>query len=384
MPASLLLYCLISWFGIAVCLGGGLLLLWKSRGNRARRILGFILLMWGCAYVLQLALFLSGRMQSYYSFSVEVLIVGNLYVIVTMLYPFEVIRPGWLTLRNAARLLAPYAGIVTLYFLVLLLRGETIRPLASPADLLLHLGEFNVWYRIVLYLTVIGYIICAMAAVFDYEPRYRRFLEDNYASDKNMNVAWLRYFGGGFVLIAAAYILILIDWNPVSHTIHKVIAVLFFLFITCKALLQRDPYAGGQQMEGTRAADDDGAIDTAFMERKKRIDRWLAEAKPYLHADLDLQEASRILSIPAEELARMFNRGFGKPFGAEIARLRVRYAKNLLLADPSLPDRIVAARSGFGDARRFRRAFLRQEGVHPRQFRREHRPEPQPEKRTYP
>ena len=30
MPASLLLYCLISWFGIAVCLGGGLLLLWKS------------------------------------------------------------------------------------------------------------------------------------------------------------------------------------------------------------------------------------------------------------------------------------------------------------------------------------------------------------------
>ena len=237
MPASLLLYCLISWFGIAVCLGGGLLLLWKSRGNRARSILGFILLMWGCAYVLQLALFLSGRMQSYYSFSVEVLIVGNLYVIVTMLYPFEVIRPGWLTLRNAARLLAPYAGIVTLYFLVLLLRGETIRPLASPADLLLHLGEFNVWYRIVLYLTVIGYIICAMAAVFDYEPRYRRFLEDNYASDKNMNVAWLRYFGGGFVLIAAAYILILIDWNPVSHTIHKVIAVLFFLFITCKALL---------------------------------------------------------------------------------------------------------------------------------------------------
>ena len=235
-----------------------------------------------------------------------------------------------------------------------------------------------------LYLTVIGYIICAMAAVFDYEPRYRRFLEDNYASDKNMNVAWLRYFGGGFVLIAAAYILILIDWNPVSHTIHKVIAVLFFLFITCKALLQRDPYAGGQQMDGTRAADDDGVIDTAFMERKKRIDRWLAEAKPYLHADLDLQEASRTLSIPAEELARMFNRGFGKPFGAEIARLRVRYAKNLLLADPSLPDRIVAARSGFGDARRFRRAFLRQEGVHPRQFRREHRPEPQPEKRTYP
>ena len=182
---------------------------------------------------------------------------------------------------------------------------------------------------------------------------------------------------------AAAYILILIDWNPISHTIHKVIAVLFFLFVTCKALLQRDPYAGGQQPEGTRAADN-GTIDTAFMERKKRIDRWLAETKPYLHADLDLQEASLTLSIPAEELARMFNRGFGKPFGAEIARLRVRYAKNLLLADPSLPDRVVAARSGFGDARRFRRAFLRQEGVHPRQFRREHRPEPQPEKRTYP
>ena len=190
MPASLFLYCLFSWFGIAICLGGGLLLLWKSRGSRARRILGFILLMWGFAYVIQLAAFLSGRMQSYYSFSVEVLIVGNLYVIVTMLYPFEVIRPGWLTLRNAARLLAPYAGIVALYFLVLLLRGETIRPLASPADLLLHLGEFNVWYRIVLYLTVIGYIICAMAAVFDYEPRYRRFLEDNYANDKNMNIAW--------------------------------------------------------------------------------------------------------------------------------------------------------------------------------------------------
>ena len=44
-------------------------------------------------------------------------------------------------------------------------------------------------------------------------------------------------------------------------------------------------------------ADDDGVIDTAFMERKKRIDRWLAEAKPYLHADLDAVCQRRRLSF---------------------------------------------------------------------------------------
>lgn len=371
MPASILLYRIFTWIGIVVCLGGGILLLIRSCGNRARRILGFILLMWGFANVAQVVLTLAGCLSVHYCFSVGVLILGNFYVIVTMLYPFEVIRPGWLTWRNALRLLAPYAGIVALYFLILLLRGEQVRNLASASDLLLHAGEFNVWFRIVLYLTVIGYIVCAMAAIFGYEPRYRRFLEDNYTSDKNMNVTWLRYYGSGFVLIAAAYILILLDWHAASHTIHKLITVLFFLFIIGKALLQRDPFAGGRSPDEESAGADAQALDTGFMERKKRLDRWLQECKPYLNPNLDLADASRELAIPERELARLFNRGYGKPFGAEITRLKVQHAKGLLLADSELRDRDVAARSGFSDTRRFRRAFRRWEGMRPGQFRRE-------------
>ena len=45
-----------------------------------------------------------------------VLVVGNFFLIVLLLYPLEAVRPGWLSLKRAGILLFPYAALSLLYY----------------------------------------------------------------------------------------------------------------------------------------------------------------------------------------------------------------------------------------------------------------------------
>ena len=92
---------------------------------------------------------------------------------------------------------------------------------------------------------------------------------------------------------------------------------------------------------------------------------WIGD---HLAEDLSLARLARHAAMSERTFARRYREQTGSTPARGIERLRVEAARNLLLAT-DLPIKRVAARCGFGTEETMRRAFLRAQGVGPREYR---------------
>ena len=110
-----------------ICIAGAILLLLHAEGSRSKRLLAYVMLAWGIAYVIRVFGILFGFMGTMENSVLDpfVLIAGNLYAIITLFYPLEVVRPGWINPKRCLLVMSPYLVIVALYFVVMYLLGKT-------------------------------------------------------------------------------------------------------------------------------------------------------------------------------------------------------------------------------------------------------------------
>ena len=367
---------LIQWTGIAstaICFSGALLLVSCSRGNRARKILAFTLFAWGLAYLYRLFALGGQGFVQFGVMAVPTLVVGHAYVILTMLYPIELSRPGWLDTGNALRLLLPFAGIVAFYFIGVRISGDPVRTLPSPADILHHFHEFNVWFRFILYLSTLAYIAYALTIVYLDEPRNRKWLHEHYASTARIDTSWLRYYGLGFSLITVSFLLVLLNNAPWNSLLHTILTQVFFALVTWKALLQNNPYpegyfGGASPGNNPQPGPLDEIAHSQLFHHKVVVDEWLHREKPFLDPSFRIADIRSVVPLDEDQLARLFTLSYGEPFGTVVRKLRVAHSMRLL-ADASLPVEGVARASGFADENEFRRAFAHYEGITPEAYR---------------
>lgn len=227
LPERILFY-----FGAVLYFGCAALLFVQSlrsgADRRPRRALALILLMWGAAHV---AFGLQGTAitaPACHPVSVPALLGGNVYVIISLLYPLELARPGWITSIRVAQLLLPFLVVTGIYLLVLGLSGESVRDLDSLASLLTHIGEFNVWYRIVLYLSICFYMVYMFmntgVAALDAD----RLPGDPSPAPDRCRLLQLRIYGAVMLCISLAYLVTLLFSTPGSMFVHRTLSVLLF------------------------------------------------------------------------------------------------------------------------------------------------------------
>lgn len=84
-----------------------------------------------------------------------------------------------------------------------------------------------------------------------------------------------------------------------------------------------------------------------------------------------VSELAAVLGISRETLSRDFASAFGTPLSAYLKTRQVAYAK-MLLAHAELSTTRIAYLCGFGTRRTFYRAFKRETGMSPDQYRRQH------------
>lgn len=381
-----------------ICMAGAILLLLHAEGSRSKRLLAYVMLAWGAAYVLRILGILLGFMRSMESSILEpfVLISGNLYAIITLLYPLEVVRPGWLNLKRCLLVMSPYLLIVALYYAILGLLGETPVRLENLDALLANIGQFNVWYRLVITLSVFAYIAYLILIIYRYEVSYQQWCDANYASTEGMEISWLRFYGLGAMFIMFAFCWILLDGNTYCYVAHNIVVQLFFCFIFYKGFFHENPYpenffrhtmneevarknAEVEELPLPLTVDnaepqDKELNETAFLvklpEYKAKVQQWMEETKPYLRKDFKLMDVAGVLPLNRTYLSQIFNEGWGESFSEVVRSYRIHYAEELLRNHPEFTLNQVALKSGFTSPSALHRAFAQfHNGITPGQFR---------------
>ena len=79
----------------------------------------------------------------------------------------------------------------------------------------------------------------------------------------------------------------------------------------------------------------------------------------------------RIFPMSRSYLSQLFNKELGYSFSDYVNHFRVEESKRLLEAEPLASIQEIAERSGFHSISTFRRAFIKQTGVIPSEYRRD-------------
>lgn len=373
-----------------ICLGGAVLLFLRGRYNRSRRLLAGIMAAWGVFYMVRGAGMLFGNHNLNFTrtdiMAPFVLEFGNLYLITLLLYPLEVIRPGWLNLKRIGILLLPYVSVSLFYHIVLFLLGQKPLVLHNLDQFWEHLGEFNVWYRLLMALVVIVYLVFLFRLSWNYKKFYEDWCRNNYSDDENKNISWLRQYGIGVTLIGVAYFWLLSDGNTYCFYVHNLTVQCFFCYTLYKGLFHDNPYTENffnhtlDEAEACQKAElmetQPSADNISFSEKLPaycdEIANWMTTEKPYLNPDFKLMDVSTILPLNRTYLSKVFNEGFGNSFSNVVRNYRIREAEQMLVSRKNIPVGQVGELCGFSSPSVFYRAFAQSHnGMTPNHYRKQ-------------
>lgn len=380
-----------------ICIGGASLLFLRGRGNRSRRILAFIMLAWGLFYVVRvMGMLLENQNLNFTTVDVAntmLLVTGNLYLIILLLYPLEVVRPGWLNLKRTVLLLLPYVTVTLFYYFVLYLLGQKSLKLYDMDQFMEHVGEFNVWFRLVMVMSIVMYLVFLFRLTWHYKEYYQRWCRDNYSDDRNMNISWLRQYGIGVVLIGTAYFWGLFNGDTYCLFIHNLTVQCFFCYTLYKGLFHDNPYSEDffshtmDEADACRKAElkEEQVLgyngcspgnESVFLQKlpayRDEIANWMVEKKPYLNPGFKLMDVSNILPLNRTYLSRVFNDGFGDSFSIVVRDYRIREAERMLTNRKDIPVGQVGELCGFSSPSTFHRAFVQtHDGLTPNRYRKQ-------------
>lgn len=205
-------------FGTLLC--ALLLFLRRGCGDRSRLLLMLVCAVSGLMFLLRIV------GENYELLQRAVLPTANLkggllMILFFLLYPIEVIRPGWLDFKRTLLLFCPWILLELLFACV-----PDFRPLASFAEMTTYAGEFNVWVR----LLALALIPSINFILFYIPHSWAKSSADN---------RWIRWYTGGSCGIAVLYTLFMLTGSAAVSAIHISYCLIFCFVVTYQELFLR-------------------------------------------------------------------------------------------------------------------------------------------------
>lgn len=314
-------------------------------GYRFRKMWGYALLTWGILdgvyAILWLAVPEHAMNMGAYQLTTFELLLGNLLGWTLLLYPTEILRPGWLTARRALIQLLPMFVVVALDYVVPLNLQPIIvlYPLVLVVLLLHHVHAYSVW------------------------------CEDNFSSLEDIDVQWIMRYLYMLVLVGVVYMFMCLTHGHTRGFTQQWLVILLLGYGTDQILFRGDPWVILKKAEQEVESSPD-LRETVFSEEmtaayRDALERWMTHEKPYQNMDFKLLDLRRVLPLDRNGLSQFIHNEFGCNFYQFVNGYRVEEAKRLMKAKPDMKTLDIALRCGFSSPSVFARVFTHFTGVSP-------------------
>ncbi|MFW9601079.1 MAG: AraC family transcriptional regulator, partial [Prevotella sp.] len=157
--------------------------------------------------------------------SVPMLLLAIFMVISYIMYPIEVISPGYLNFRRIVKLYSPWL-VLALVYCICLQVGIIFKPYHSLFEMLPEVTEFQVWFRLLLSMLVFAPVLFIFTI-----PYTRRY--------NNTNRTWILKYTITFTVNILAYMIVLSFDTLIIKTVYYYVSAGCSIYIAYMELFER-------------------------------------------------------------------------------------------------------------------------------------------------
>jgi len=255
-------------------------------------------------------------------------------------------------------------------------------PAAEKTDVLLesYLAlplSWKISFLFSLLVNLVGFVATYILII-----RHERVIREVYSSPLNHTLLWARtFFYAGLATFAVCVFVSLfsINWaDPVSNLCFSVIIYVFgyralrqpeiFTDVSAAAL---PPAAAIPLVHQNVKYEKSGLSEAKAQSLLTALEQLMEKEKPYLDANLNLQQLADSLFIPPHQLSQLLNQFRGESFSDYVNRFRVEYFKQAIANPANRHYSIlgIAYESGFNSKAAFNAVFKKITSQTPSEFR---------------
>ena len=268
------------------------------------------------------------------------MVFGNVIAWLLLAYPSELLRPGWLTWKNALTRLLPVIFIGVIDYFV-------------PWDLR--------WLLAIVPAVWVGLL-------FHHVREYHRYCEQNFSSLEETDEHWVITYLIMVFVMGCSYAFL--TFSDVPNRLFTQQWLMFFIlfYSNDQVIFRSTAWIERVRVENEDTKDDDAAKPSIYAESRRALEQWMETDKPYLNPDFRLTDLMQVLPMNRTYLSQFINAEYDCTFYQFVTNYRVEEAKRLMSENPQLKMQDVADRCGFSSATVFGRIFARETGFTPTEW----------------
>lgn len=285
--------------------------------------------------------------EGIFSFEGWELMAGDLIAWLLLAYPAELLRPGWLTVKNAMTRVLPVLVIGAIDWCV-------------PWDLR--------WLLALVPLVWIALLLHHLRA-------YRIYSEENFGSVEQTDEQWvIRYLVMIFVL-GCSYAYLCFTEEPNRLFTQQWLLFFILVYTNDQAIFRSKPWmedavqeTGNVEVEELSSAEMSASNIASNAEYRRALEEWMASEKPYLNPNFRLTDLRQVLPMNRTYLSQFINAEYDCTFYQFVTNYRIEEAKLQMRQNPNLKMQQISELCGFSSATVFGRIFARETGLTPTEW----------------
>lgn len=270
---------------------------------------------------------------------------GDLIAWLLLAYPSELVKPGWLTWKNALKRILPVIVLGVIDGLV-------------PYDL-----------RWLLALVPVVWVML----LFKHLRDYRKYCETNFGSVEQTDEHWVIRYLVMILVLGASYVYLCFSSEPTRLFTQQWLMFFVLVYTNDQVIFRSKPWieeAGKEMNEESAETEeaDNQELKEANAEYRRILESWMEDEKPYLNPDFRLLDLRQVLPLNRTYLSQLINNEYGCSFYQFVTNYRIEEAKRLMREHPDKKLQEISDQCGFSSPTVFSRVFVREVGMTPREW----------------